>query len=95
MAYALPMLRLRYDIATLSEHYSNDSPTLLERTAEIIDGIIIEGDSQFLFDGHALLVETEIPDAFTQNGIHYRSDFILRAPYGIKVNHNTRYSILR
>ena len=47
LAYALPMLRYSYNIAMLSEHYSNDSPTLLERTAENVDGVVIEGDSQF------------------------------------------------
>ena len=45
--------------------------------------------------GHASLAVTEIPDTFAQNGIHYRSDFIVSAPDGIKVSHNTQSSIPR
>ena len=58
-----------------------------ELTAEIADGIIIEGDSQFQFDGHTSLAVAEIPYTFAQNGIHHRSDLILCAPYGIVVSH--------
>ena len=64
-----------------------------ELATEIIDIIVIEGGSQLQFDSHAFLVETEIPDAFTQNGINHRSDFILSATYGIEINHSIRYSI--
>ena len=55
--------------------------------AEVADGIIIECDSQFQFNGHASLAVTKIPDTFTQNGIHHRSNLILRTPYGIVVSH--------
>jgi len=58
-----------------------------ELTTEIADGIIIEGDSQFQFNGHPSFAITEIPDAFTQNGIHHRPDCILCAPYGIEISH--------
>ena len=63
--------------------------------AEIADSIIIEGDCQFQFNGHPSLTVTEIPDTFTQNGIHHRSDLILCAPYGIVVSHSIRYSVPR
>ena len=66
-----------------------------ELTAEVADGIIIECDSQFQFDGHTSLAVTEIPDTFAQNGIDYRSDVVLRAPYGIVVSHSIQYSVLR
>ena len=41
-----------------------------KETAKIINGIIIEPDSQLQFNGHPTLVVTEIPDTLTQNGIH-------------------------
>jgi len=63
--------------------------------AEIADGIIIKGDSQLQFNGHASFAVAEIPDTLTQNGIDHRSDFILCAPNGIVVSHNIRYSVLR
>ena len=63
--------------------------------AEIADGIIIKRDSQFQLNGHASLTVTEIPDALSQNSIHNRSDFILCAPYGIEVSHNTQYSVAK
>ena len=66
-----------------------------ELAAEITDSIIIEGDSQFQFDGRATLTVAEIPDAFTQNGIYHRSDFILCAPYGIVVCHLTIFAFCR
>jgi len=64
-----------------------------KETAKIINGIIIEPDSQLQFNGHPTLVVTEIPDTLTQNGIHYRSNLILSAPYGIVVSHSIRYSV--
>ena len=48
--------------------------------AEIADGIIIEGDSQFQFNCYPSFVVAEIPDVFAQNGIHYRPYFILCVP---------------
>ena len=46
--------------------------------AQVADGIIIKRDSQFQFNGHPSLVVAEIPDTFAQNGIHHRSNLILR-----------------
>ena len=66
-----------------------------ELAAEVADGIIIEGDSQFQFNRHASFAVAEIPDAFTQNGIDNRSDFILCAPYGIVVSHSILFAIPR
>ena len=63
--------------------------------AEIADGIIIKGDSQFHFDGHPSIAVAEIPNAFTQNGIHHRSDIILCAPYGIVVSHSIQFAVPR
>ena len=63
--------------------------------AEIADGIIIEGDSQFQFDGHPSFAVAQIPNTFSPNGIYHRSDFILCTPYGIEVSHNTQYSVPR
>ena len=40
-----------------------------ELAAEVADGIIIKGDSQLQFNGHASLAVAEIPDTFAQNGI--------------------------
>ena len=82
-------------MASSSRVTVNSSSIAMQLAAEIADGIIIEGDSQFQFDCHASLAVTEIPDTFAQNGIHYRSDFILSAPDGIKVSHNTQSSIPR
>ena len=45
--------------------------------AEVADGFIIEGDSQFQFDSHPSFAVAEIPDTFTQNGIHHRSNLTL------------------
>ena len=61
--------------------------------AKFIDGIVIEGDSQLQLNGHASLRIAEIPDAFTQNGIHHRSDFVLRAPNRIEINHRQYFLI--
>ena len=36
----------------------------------------------------------EIPDAFTQNGINHRSDFILCSPNGIVVSHSIQFAVL-
>jgi len=36
-----------------------------ELTAKVADGIIIEGDSQFQFNGHASLAVAEIPDTLS------------------------------
>ena len=66
-----------------------------KETAKIINGIIIEPDSQLQFNGHAPFAVAEIPDTFSQNGIDHRSDFILCAPYGIVVSHSNRYSVSR
>ena len=66
-----------------------------KETAKIINGIIIEPDSQLQFYGHPSLAVADIPDAFAQNGIHHRSNLILRAPYGIVVSHSIQYSVLR
>ena len=63
--------------------------------AQVADGIIIKRDSQFQFNGHPSLTVTEIPDTFTQNGIHHRSNLILRAPYEIVVSHSIQYSVPR
>ena len=62
---------------------------------KIADSIIIKGDSQLQFNGHPSLAVAEIPDTFAQNGIDYRSDVVLRAPYGIVVSHSIRYSVPR
>ena len=45
--------------------------------AKIADSIIIKRDSQLQFYDHPSLVVAEIPDTFTQNGIHHRSDLTL------------------
>ena len=66
-----------------------------ELTAQVTDGIIIKRDSQFQFNSHPQFAIAQIPDAFTQNGVHHRSDFILSAPNGIVVSHSIRYSVLR
>ena len=66
-----------------------------ELAAEVADGFIIESDSQLQFNGHPSLAVAEIPDTFAQNGIDYRSDVVLRAPYGIVVSHSIRYSVPR
>ena len=66
-----------------------------KETAKIINGIIIERDIQFQFNGHTSFAVTEIPDTFAQNGIHNRSNLVLCAPYGIVVSHSIRYSVPR
>ena len=66
-----------------------------ELATEITDGIIIEGDSQLQFNGHPSLVVAEIPDTFTQDGIHHRSNLILCTPYEIVVSHSIQYAVLR
>ena len=63
--------------------------------AEVADGIIIERDCQFQFNGLASLAIAEIPDTLAQNGIHHRSDFVLCAPYGIVVSHSILFAVLR
>ena len=63
--------------------------------AEIADSIIIKRDRQLQFNGHTSLAVAEIPDTFTQNGIHHRSNLILSAPYGIVVSHSIQYSVPR
>ena len=62
--------------------------------AEIADGIIIKRNSQLQFDGHPSFAVAEIPDAFTQNGINHRSDFILCSPNGIVVSHSIQFAVL-
>ena len=62
---------------------------------KIADSIIIKGDSQLQFNGHPSLAVAEIPDTFAQNGIDYRSDVVLRAPYGIVVSHSILFAVLR
>ena len=64
-----------------------------ELATEIANVIIIEGDSQFQFNGRPSFAVTEIPDAFTQNGIHHRSNLILCAPYGIVVSHSILFEV--
>ncbi len=66
-----------------------------ELAAEVADGIIIKGDSQLQFNGHPSLAVAEIPDTFAQNGIDYRSDVVLRAPYGIVVSHSIQFAVPR
>ena len=66
-----------------------------ELAAEVADGIIIERDCQFQFNGLASLAIAEIPDTLAQNGIHHRSDVILSAPYGIVVSHSILFAVLR
>ena len=66
-----------------------------ELATEIANVIIIEGDSQFQFDGHSSFAVAEIPYTFSQNGIHHRSDFILCAPNGIVVSHRTIFAFCR
>ena len=61
--------------------------------AEIADSIIIEGDSQFQFNGYTSLAVAEIPDTFAQNGIHHRSDFVLSTPNRIEINHRQYFLI--
>ena len=63
--------------------------------AKIADSIIIKRNSQFQFNGHLSFAVAEIPNTFTQNGIHHRSDFVLCAPYRIEVSHSIRYSVPR
>lgn len=63
--------------------------------AQITYGILIKGNRQFKNDGTTPFFIGQIPDAFTQNGIDYRPYFILSAPDGIKVSHNTQSSIPR
>ncbi len=65
-----------------------------ELAAQATDSILIQIPCQFEDDGAAFFIVCKIPDAFTKNGINYRSDFILNAPYGIKVNHSILYAIL-
>ena len=63
--------------------------------AKISDSIIIKRDSQLQFNGHPSLAVAEIPDTFTQNGIHHSSNLILRMPYGIVVSHSILFEVLR
>ena len=61
--------------------------------AQITDGIFFKGNKQFKNDSTTPFIIGKIPDAFTQNGIDYRSYLILSAPDGIKVNHSILFAI--
>ena len=63
--------------------------------AKIADSIIIKRDSQLQNNSHPSLAVAEIPYTFSQNGIHHRSNLILRAPYEIVVSHSIQYSVPR
>ena len=45
--------------------------------------------------GHPSLIIAQVPDTFSQNSINHRPYFILSAPNGIEVSHNTQSSIPR
>ena len=63
--------------------------------AQTTNSILIQIPCQFENDGTTPFIIGQIPDAFAKNGIYYRSDFILSAPNGIKVNHNIQLGVLR
>ena len=65
-----------------------------ELAAQVTDSILIQINCQFKNDGTTPFIIGQIPYALTKNGIYYRPDFILNAPYGIKVNHSILYAIL-
>ena len=56
---------------------------------------LLQIHGQLHFYDHPSLIIAQVPDTFSQDGINHRSDFVLSAPDGIKVSHNTQSSIPR
>ena len=57
----------------------------VELAAKVAQLFLFKMYSQFKFNGHSLIIISQVKDTFTQDGIYYRPDLVLCAPDGIPI----------